>query len=432
MKRGLHRLHHLPFFIAALLIQMGLGGCSYMSIPPHDNIAPKIAQGGASDASSYNCAIIKGKILSNQKKSPSTLVIAWRLAPDPPSFSESVQTDAQGGFTLYLPQGRYLLYAVADDNENSIFEDHEVCGVHGSPESFKSIDLREGDFKNDVAISIRSEYRHLLSLPALLPSDRIASSPARRTHNGQVIKIYSETFSPKNAQTGYWNPTAFMKVFGADIYLTEPYNPRKIPVLFIHGTEGTPHNWIYFYMRLDRSRYQMWHYYYPSGIRLPLAASLLADALSQLQHRYRFQKMAIVAHSVGGLTARSFLIQHAADGQADCVKALITLATPWSGFSMADASQVLTHKSIPVWRDLGTQSLFIRQTLSAGLPRHVRHYLLYGKNDALAADAALDDRAKAGAVKVLGFNCCHDSILSSRKVFATFDDILNREFPMTR
>ena len=414
--------------LTAACVLTGLGGCSYLSIPPHDNIAPKPAQGGTVDPSSYNCAVIQGKIIPWRKNPPATLIIAWRLAPGNAAFSEYTTTDSNGAFSLYLPQGRYQLYAVTDDNQNGIFEDTEVCGVYGSYESIKSIDLREGNLLNNVIIFTSSDDRKTPALPASLPFGDAKFFDHRRTQNGQVLKIYSEVFSPKNAQTGYWNPTAFMRTFGAQIYLTEPYNPKKIPVLFVHGTEGTPHNWIYFYMRLDHSRYQMWHYYYPSGIRLPLAASLLDEALSQLQAKYRFHKIAVVAHSVGGLTARSFLVRHAKDGRFDCVKVLITLATPWSGFPMADASQVITHKSIPVWRDLGTQSVFIRQTLAADLPRTVRHYLFYGKNDVLAADAALDRRATEGAVKVLEFDCCHDSILSSRMVFATFADILNREF----
>ncbi|MFO7569942.1 MAG: hypothetical protein R6W75_09110, partial [Smithellaceae bacterium] len=97
-----------------------------------------------------------------------------------------------------------------------------------------------------------------------------------------------------------------------------------------------------------------------------------------------------------------------------------------------DASQVVTHKSIPAWLDLGTQSAFIKKTLDAKLPPHVRHYLFYGKNDQLAAEAALDSRAVSCAVKTLGWDCCHDSILSDRTVFAAFADILSQEFSTTK
>ena len=247
------------------------------------------------------------------------------------------------------------------------------------------------------------------------------------TQNGQILKIYSEYFSPENAQTGYWNPSSFMKSFGAHIYLTEEYNPRKIPILFIHGTEGTPHNWIYLCMRLDRSRYQPWFFYYPSGIRLQLAAALLNKELGELHKKYGFQKMAVVAHSVGGLTTRSFLNDYVSEGRNAFIKLFVTFATPWSGFGLADASQTLTHKSIPAWIDLGSHSDFIKTTLEAKLPAHVRHYNLYGKNDALAGNKATDERALACATKSFGFNCTHDSILSDRKAFAQFNAILEKE-----
>jgi hypothetical protein len=245
------------------------------------------------------------------------------------------------------------------------------------------------------------------------------------TQNGQVLKIYHEYFSPENAQTGYWNPSSFMQAFGAHIYLAEEYSPRKIPVLFVHGTEGSPHNWIYFNMRLDRSRYQPWFFYYPSGIRLSLAAALLNEELRELHKKYGFQKMAIVAHSVGGLTARASLTR--SDKQNNFVKLFVTFATPWSGFGAADASQIITHKSIPVWVDLGTQSAFIKTSLEDKLPPNINHYIFYGTHDKLCGNKAPDERIVSRAVKTFGFESTHNSILSDRKVFVKFNEILERE-----
>ena len=247
------------------------------------------------------------------------------------------------------------------------------------------------------------------------------------TGNGDVLKIYHEYFSLENAQIGYWNPSSFMKMFGAHIYLTQAYDPRKIPLLFVHGTEGSPHNWIYFYMRLDRSKYQPWFFYYPSGIRLNLASALLDEELRELHEKFGFRKMALVAHSVGGLTTKAFLDRRRSEGQNTFVRLFVSLATPWSGFGLADASQMLPHKSIPVWLDLGTQSDFISATMDTKLPSTTHYYLFYGNNDKLAGKTALDIRAVSCAVRVYGFDCTHDGILIDRKVFFQFDSILEKE-----
>ena len=418
-------------FTAGALLWMQ--GCNYMSIPAHDNIITKPAPSGSANAqAAYNSAVIKGSILSADKAKDSTLVMAWRTGPGHNGISEHIVVNDRGLFMLYLPEGRYHLYALTDYNHNGVFEQYEVSGVYGSASSPEEIVVREGELVTGVTIKTSIDESRIRMLPGKPDVQDQASLFSQRTYNGQVLKIYSDYFLLPNAQTGYWNPTAFMKAFGANIYLTQAYDPRKIPVLFVHGTEGSPHNWIYFYMRLDRSRYQMWHYYYPSGIRLPLAAALLNEALGELHRKYSFRQMALVAHSVGGLTTRSFLCRFASERQNAFVKLYVTFATPWSGFSMADASQVITHKSIPVWLDLGTQSAFIVQTLDAKLPPHIRHYLFYGKNDRLASDAALDERVVSCAVKTLGWDCSHDSILKNRDVFAEFQNILNREFNATK
>ena len=219
-----------------------------------------------------------------------------------------------------------------------------------------------------------------------------------------------------------------MKAFGAHIYMLEPYDPDKIPVLFVHGARGTPQDWVYFLIRLDRKRYQPWFYDYPSGIRLTLATSLLYENLTELHRKYEFRKMGIAAHSIGGLIARSLLTRYDLDEPESYIKLYATFATPWTGFPMADLATMISDKKIPCWIDVGTQSPFISRTLSARLPRTVKHYLFYGRHDRVAGDGGMDERAQADARETFGFDCTHESILSDRAVFRRFSEIMDREF----
>ncbi|MGY8642872.1 MAG: hypothetical protein ACKVJU_17470 [Verrucomicrobiales bacterium] len=54
------------------------------------------------------------------------------------------------------------------------------------------------------------------------------------------------------------------------IYITEPYDPDKIQVLFVHGLISDPYAWGKMTKRLSkdpviRERYQFWYYAYPSA-----------------------------------------------------------------------------------------------------------------------------------------------------------------------
>lgn len=411
------------------VISCTLTGCKYMSIPVTDDIQAGVHQkGSCPDMPVYNSAVIKGKFIGMAEKRAATLIAAYRSTGNGDAeYTGYATLTPSGSFMLYLPEGRYLLYSLTDYNDDGILQNNEISGIFGSVVAPREIALAEGALVTNIDIHASGAGRHILRLPGPFPLREYLKIPRKVTYNGQILKIYSEYFSVENAQTGYWHPTSFMQTFGAHIYLTEKYDQKKIPVLFVHGTKGSPHNWIYLCMRLDRTRYQPLFYYYPSGIRLSLSAAILNEELRELRQQYGFQKMVVVAHSVGGLVSRAFISRYVSDGHNDFINLFVTFATPWSGFEMADASQQRPHKSIPAWADLGPQSSFIQKTMNAKLPAHLRHYIFYGTNDVLSADKATDERAVSCAVKSLGFDCTHDTILIKRSVFEKFNAILEKE-----
>jgi pimeloyl-ACP methyl ester carboxylesterase len=423
-------LHDFRWILAAALIMMtaGLTGCRYLSIPVQDDAVPVLLPSkGGKATSAYNSSVIKGRVTGPGWRGNSTLIVACSPADKKNECAEYAATGLnQDTFMLYLPEGRYRLFAVTDYNHNGKYEKNETSGVYGSGSQVLEIVVREGQLISGVEIRTAAADEHPVQLPQEWRRKKDEPLIRQVTGNGDVLKIYHEYFSLENAQIGYWNPSSFMKMFGAHIYLTQAYDPRKIPLLFVHGTEGSPQNWIYFDMRLDRSKYQPWFFYYPSGIRLNLASALLYEELRELHEKFGFRKMALVAHSVGGLTTKAFLDRYGAEEQNTFVRLFVSFATPWSGFGLADASQILPHKSIPVWLDLGTQSDFISATMNTKLPSIIHYYLFYGKTDKLAGETALDSRAVVGAAGVYGFDCTHDSILSDRRVFSQFNKILEK------
>lgn len=96
----------------------------------------------------------------------------------------------------------------------------------------------------------------------------------------------------------------------ANLNFMQPYDPDRIPVLFVHGLDSTPATFapMYFNLLRDpeiRKNYQFWVFSYPSGYPYPYSASLLRRELDDVKRSYPNHKnMVIVGHSMGSLISR--------------------------------------------------------------------------------------------------------------------------------
>jgi pimeloyl-ACP methyl ester carboxylesterase len=100
------------------------------------------------------------------------------------------------------------------------------------------------------------------------------------------------------------------------IYMFEPYQPGKVPVLMVHGLLSSPLTWAPLFndLRADpelRRRFQFWFYLYPTGDSYLATAADLRQSLNQLRaeldpnHRDRaLDEMVLVGHSMGGLISK--------------------------------------------------------------------------------------------------------------------------------
>jgi len=416
--------------VPVLAILLALSGCGYLGIEKRDNANLRAASTGAGEdaRTEYNSAVVMGALRNTDAGRYPAAVVAYAMSASGGEVADYAVLDSAGSFMLYLPAGRYRLYAARDFNGDGAFSASEICGVYGNaPDAPQEIVLQEDIVAKGVDVSMSRAQAGRIRPPGMFYLSDYGGTVRQRGENGEIVKIYDERFSPDNAAAGWWSPSGFMKAFGARIYMLEPYDPGKIPVLFIHGARGTPQDWVYFLIRMDRKRYQPWFYYYPSGMRLTLATSLLYEDLTELHKKYGFRKMGIAAHSVGGLIVRSLLSRYDLDEPDSYVKLYATFATPWTGFPMADVATAIPQKKIPCWFDVGTHSPFISRTLEARLPRRVKHYLFYGRHDRVAGDGATDERVRSDAAGTFAFDCTHESILSDRAVFRKFNEIINKE-----
>lgn len=97
------------------------------------------------------------------------------------------------------------------------------------------------------------------------------------------------------------------------LYMVQPWDPDRIPVLMIHGLWSSPMTWMEMFNELQsdpilRDKYQFWFYMYPTGEPLTFSLADLRDDLEELRRRCdplgrnsRLDQMVLVGHSMGGL-----------------------------------------------------------------------------------------------------------------------------------
>jgi len=246
---------------------------------------------------------------------------------------------------------------------------------------------------------------------------------------GTVTRIDDPRFSDDNAHRGLWQPVEFVRQVGAGVYFLEPYDPNRIPVLFIHGALGHPGDWAAIVAALDRGRFQPWLAYYPTATRLDTTTMALDRWMEQLYVRHRYRRLAIVAHSMGGLIARAFVnrIVAAGDGRAAGVRLFLTVSTPWDGSELAQLAVDRSPVVAPSWYDIAPRSPFLHSLLETELPPTLPHDILYsyGGNSRLMYSQPNDGsvtvasqllpRALVRARVVRGFNESHTSILDNAR-----------------
>jgi len=104
------------------------------------------------------------------------------------------------------------------------------------------------------------------------------------------------------------------------LFMIEPYQPGKIPVVFIHGLLSSPESWGDMVNSLKgsaeiRKRYQFWFFSYSTGMPVIESAHALRRALLEARQEFctspettaDFEKMVLVGHSMGGLLVRLLL-----------------------------------------------------------------------------------------------------------------------------
>lgn len=346
-----------------------------------------------------------------------------------------------GPFTLLANTSATGVVAFHDRNGNMKFDFEEPYAWRHVPSAegvFGSIDGLLLDIRRHSGAEVQEGIRSADLMD--LRSNLIAGVNIQL---GRIAKLDEARFDAAAAVLGMWQPMQYLKSNFAGVYFLEPYDARKIPVLFVHGIKGTPRDLAALAARLDSSRYQAWFYYYPSGLEIQTNAIGLLGILNKLWFEYRFRDLQIVAYSMGGLVTRAYLNDCQREKECDFARTFISISSPFGGDSMAEAGVEYSPVVMPVWRSMAPNGPLVSELFSHPMPERVKHHLIFGfRNSSLlsrksgdgtiALDSQLRPEAQMQAESTRGFDEDHVSILGSARVSEHVNAILARETVASR
>ena len=177
-----------------------------------------------------------------------------------------------------------------------------------------------GAYVPGTAVLDFGKARHGHAVPVRL---RIYNSVETLQHEGRPLAAnitaavqanLDNTYVVRNGLLGLFRPDR--RVNDVGLFGILPYDPDRIPVVFVHGLNSSPAVWrnavnaIYADAEL-RDRYQPMLFLYPTGLNVPDAAGHLRQSLDLYRDRWdpsrtnpNFRRMVIVGHSMGGLLTR--------------------------------------------------------------------------------------------------------------------------------
>lgn len=346
-------------------------------------------------------------------------------------------------YALFLPHGDYDLYVFADLDGNRSFRRNELIGrtPPGAP----------------VAVTLDQSRDNAVVQGPMIVLDFDQPGTARFRLRVKVRKasyVYASLddrlFHPKLGTTGLYNPAGWMARVQGLLFGLEEYDEDKTMVLFVHGVTGTPRDFKFIVDGLDRSRYQPFFFYYPSGLPLDKLSAVLAQTILFLDKSSRNNRhnIVLVAHSMGGLITLSAIQKLAAEGMPRSLKMYVSASSPYGGNKSAKTWQDSAPAFVASWRDMAKDSAFLQQLVRQPFPEDLPFYLFYSYNDpsllkkyegsdgVVTVRSQLEPRIKKMATKVYGFDDTHAGILKSKpareKLMQLLDEAVSGRRPAAR
>jgi pimeloyl-ACP methyl ester carboxylesterase len=145
-----------------------------------------------------------------------------------------------------------------------------------------------------------------LRRPARQPTARVegAVRPLAANYSAPLL-YYKHINETLTGLTGAFAISHFTGPTG--LRFLQPYDPERIPLVFVHGLMATDQMWLNVINDLEadpvlRGRYQYWEFGYPTGNPIAYSALKLREALANVDKLYpNHQGYVLISHSLGGV-----------------------------------------------------------------------------------------------------------------------------------
>ena len=375
-----------------------------------------------------------GRLTVEQLETEALVVIAMHDGEGNDIYSFRVMS-GPGDFQFKAEKKPLYFFAFDDQNKDFVFQPGEPF-ARNTPSG--PVDPQAGS-TNDIRIVIDGKSASAVNYPRGLVGVTVNDWDADMGMDfvvGDETALDSPLFSEEQAKKGLWQPYDFMADGGTGIHFLQHYDSNRVPVLFVHGINGTPRNFTALIDGLDGSRYQAWFFSYPSGLRLESVATALFQFMQVLTRRYRVDELHLIAHSMGGLVSRGTVNMCAQQKTCEYLRSYTTLSTPWNGVASAKSGVKWAPTVVPVWRDMDPDSEFVTTLFDTSLPDGLPQQLLFGfkqtsvfgsesGDGVVTLTSQLRDAAQEQAAAMRGYDEGHVSILSSESVLLRVYEILN-------
>jgi pimeloyl-ACP methyl ester carboxylesterase len=396
-----------------------------------------------------NC-VIGGRVEAERRDEAPLIVVLARQTGADPMKRESWQVadhfvlEQPGPWQFVASAGTYGVIAFQDLNRDL---KHQPGEPYLRIEADKIFTCKAGERRSDMALMIpaagRSRVNEVMDIATLQTrsfSQQLELSLAQVTAVGEIANLSDPRFDDRVAQAGLWRPFDFLFEGHPGIYFLGAYDSTKIPVLFVHGINGTPQNFKTLIERLDRSRFQPWVYYYPSGASLSQVADHLTQTMRKVQLQYGVTEFGVVAHSMGGLVSRGFLQRYRAGGATASIPVFISIATPWDGHKAAEQG-LKAPAVVRVWVDMAPNSDYLKSLFASDIG--VPHHLLFsfrqsglsmgeGNDGTVTVASQLRPAAQEKAVRIEGYNETHMGVLEAQAVSQKVNALLGSSLGQKR
>jgi pimeloyl-ACP methyl ester carboxylesterase len=332
--------------------------------------------------------------------------------------SRTLQAPAEY-YQAYLPEGTYDLYFFADLDGNGYFDAYEMIGqTSGEPIRVAKSEVKDGLTMNGPSFNLDLRGPARTDLPIRVKVREQAYAFA---------SLDDEFFDPKYGPVGLYDPKALIAHTQRYFFSLGKFDPDKTMVVFVHGIGGTPRDFKYLVDGLDKTRYQPWFYFYPTGMPLQKMGALLADVLLLMGNtrEYHPKGIIVVAHSMGGLVALAALNQICRDGPPPHLKGYISFNSPYGGVEAARMAGRM-HVTVPSWIDIAAGSPFLERLYRGNALQNLPFYLFFGykagdgSDGTIGLQSQLEPKIHLQATQSYGFQANHEGILKdegSRRVF---------------